>query len=490
MNWNFGARLVDRLGLSSQIIDAATGRAVSSEDLPKLIASYAGALLSAGLEKGDRVLIGCSLSPSCVLAYIGVIFAGLVAVPVDDRMLASSLTVFLENTGAKAVWTETELRGSDTAVGSTLFLHGDLAVQGHNAPPVPCEGNDVAVLMGTSGSTGIPRFVRITHRNLIANTEAIVLSQRLRNDERAMLILPLNYCFGASVLHTHLYQGGSIVLDRRFMFPDRVLQAVAQFDCTTFAGVPTVYNVLLRRSSIRQMSLPSLRRFLQAGGSLTVERVNEMRSLFPQTDFFVMYGQTEATARISCLEPKRWDEKSGSVGRPLPDLEVAIEDEEGNRLPPGHLGELLVKGPSISPGYWNDPEETNRVFRDGWLRTRDLARQDAEGFLWIEGRLAGFLKMRGTRVSFAEVEQRVVTIPGVYDCAAVAVDHPEAGEALALFVVPDPGVAIAAEEVRRRLPAHWTLDSVHLVSQLPMTATGKVARSVLAARGRELHASV
>ena len=119
-----------------------------------------------------------------------------------------------------------------------------------------------------------------------------------------------------------------MVFDRRFMFPDKVLQAIVQFDCTTFAGVPTVYNVLLQRSNIRRIAMPSLRRFLQAGGALAREKISEMRAVFPQVKFYVMYGQTEATARISCMEPERWEEKPGSVGRPLDNLIVSIVDEQ------------------------------------------------------------------------------------------------------------------------------------------------------------------
>ena len=225
--------------------------------------------------------------------------------------------------------------------------------------------------------------------------------------------------------------------------------------------------------------MPSLRRFLQAGGGLAPQRINEMRTAFPTTRFYVMYGQTEATARISCMEPERWEEKPGSVGRPLDNLMVRIVDEEGNDLPAGQIGELLVKGPSICSGYLNDPEETRRVFSDGWLRTRDLARQDEEGYLWIEGRKGAFLKMRGMRVSFPEVEAKVTSIPGVYECVARAIDHPEAGEALVLFIVPEQGARIGVEEVRRHLPAHWPIDSIRLVSELPKTSAGKIALSSL-----------
>jgi acyl-coenzyme A synthetase/AMP-(fatty) acid ligase len=354
-------------------------------------------------------------------------------------------------------------------------------------PPAVCASSDLAALMATSGSTGVPRFVMVSHGNLIANTEAIIRSQDLTANEVAMLILPVSYCFGASLLHTHLYQGGAIVFDRRFMFPDKVLQAIAQYGCTTFAGVPTVYNVLLRRSSIRKIPLPSLRRFLQAGGGLAPERISEMRELFPKVKFYVMYGQTEATARISCMDPDRWNDKAGSVGQPLDNLTISIVDEGGNAVEQGQVGQLLVQGPSICSGYFNDEEETRRIFRGGWLHTGDLARRDADGFLWIEGRTGSFLKIRGIRVSLAEVEAKVTALPGVYECGACAVDHPEAGQALVLLIVPDQGASLVTEEIRHRLPAHWTLDSIRVVSELPKTSAGKIARPALAVLGKELH---
>jgi len=483
---NFAGRLVKRLGRCSYLVDAATRRTIQPEELPRLIVAYGASLISAGLREGDRVLIGCSLSPATALVYLGAIYAGLVAVPVEDRLLATSASTFLEMTAARAVWTEAGVRGGGTGKGSVLWLQGDLAKSSSEImPPAACEASDAAALMATSGSTSVPRFVIVTHGNLIANTEAIIRSQRLARDERAMMILPVSYCFGASLLHTHLYQGGGVVFDRRFMFPDRVLQAIADFSCTTFAGVPTVYNVLLRRSNMQGVPMPSLRRFLQAGGALASDKVRKMREEFPQVPFYVMYGQTEATARISCMEPERWEEKPGSVGRPLDNLTLSIADDLGTDLPAGKTGELRVKGPSVCAGYLNDPEETRRVFLEGWLRTGDLARRDEEGYLWIEGRKGAFLKMRGIRVSLAEVEERVATIPGVYECAACAVGHPEAGEALVLFIVPDPGATVDAEQVRRHLPAHWALDSIRSISQLPKNSAGKITRPSLSVLGKE-----
>jgi acyl-CoA synthetase (AMP-forming)/AMP-acid ligase II len=477
---NFGGQLTKRLGEHSYLIDAATGETILPRDLPSLISSFGASLLSAGLKAGDRILIGCALSPPSSIAYLGAMYAGLVAVPVEENVLISSLPALVKGTRARAVWTEKDSRVEGIADMGVLALHGHpTEAKPDQMPPAPCAESDLAVLVATSGSTGVPRFVMVSHGNLTANTEAIIRSQSLRADERAMLIMPVSYCFGASVLHTHLYQGAGVVFDSRFMFPDKVLHGINKYECTTFAGVPTVYNILLRRSNLRSIPMPSLRRFLQAGGPLAPQRVAEMRAAVPRTKFYVMYGQTEATARISCLDPEYLDEKLGSAGRPLDNLTVRIVDENERDLPVGQSGEIIVRGPSITLGYLDEPEESRRVFKDGWLRTGDLAHLDADGYIWIDGRKGTFLKMRGVRVSFAEVEARLAAIPGVYECAAAAVPHPESGEALALYIVPDKEAREVVERVRRSLPTYWTCESINIVSEIPKTARGKVSRGSL-----------
>jgi acyl-CoA synthetase (AMP-forming)/AMP-acid ligase II len=479
---NFSGRLVKRLGEHSCLIDAATGETITPSDLQPLIAGFGSSLLSAGLKAGDRILIGCISSPSSSIAYLGAMYAGLVSVPVEEGVLVASIRNLLRDTGASAVWTEKCTQFDRVSANEVRFLHGRPSERTASpSPPAPREENDLAALVATSGSTGVPRFVMISHGNLIANTEAIIRSQGLSQDERAMLVLPVSYCFGASVLQTHLYQGGGVVFDRRFMFPDKVLHAINKYECTTFAGVPTVYNILLRRSHLFSIAMPSLRRFLQAGGPLAPPRIAEMRSVSPNAKFYVMYGQTEATARISCLEPERLDEKLGSVGRPMDNLKLRIVDEDCNDLPAGQVGEILVNGPSITLGYFNAPEDSRRVFSQGWLRTGDLAHLDTDGYIWIDGRKGKFLKMRGVRLSFAEVEAKVAAVPGVYECAAAAIPHPEVGEALALFIVPDNGASDIIDKVRQSLPVHWTCESIQIVPKIPKTARGKVARDSLSA---------
>ena len=477
---NFAGRLLRRLGENSHLIDAATGQTLSGKEVPGLIVGFAAGFLSAGLQADDRVLISCGLSPASTLAYLGAMYAGLVPVPVDERALATSGDSLFARARAKAVWVAKRVRCDWATKNGVTQIEGSFGARpAHSLPPAPCAEEDLAVLMPTSGSTGAPRLVMVSHGNLSANTEAIVRNQRLGTGEKAMLIMPVRYCFGASVMHSHLYQGGGVVLDSRFMFPDKVLHAINTYGCTTFAGVPAVYNILLRRSNFRSIRLPGLRRFLQAGGALAPESIRQIHSIVPTADYFVMYGQTEATARISSLPPDRLDEKLGSVGLPLDNLVIRIIDDEGRELGAGQTGEIQVRGPSICSGYFDDPEATERKFGDGWLKTGDFACRDDEGYLWIKGRTSEFIKIRGVRVSFGEVETKVAAVPGVYECAATATRHPEAGEGLALFIVADDGASIVAERVRRALPPQWTCVSVRVVPELPKTENGKIARSQL-----------
>lgn len=483
---NFAGRIVQRLGNASCLIDAASDETISPSELARRIIGFAQGFIASGLQPGNRIVIACSLTPASTLAYLGAMYACIVPVPIEERLVGSCDEALLTRSQAKAVWSANP-RVCDWArrKGIRCLDVSVAAVSSTELAPHPCDDNDLAALMPTSGSTGLPRLVMVTHGNLRSNTEAIIRSQNLGADERAMLIMPISYCFGASVMHTHLYQGGAVVYDSRFMFPDKVLHAVNAHQCTTFAGVPIIYNILLRRSNLKSIPLPRLRRFLQAGGSLAPDSVREMRQTVASADFYVMYGQTEATARISCLPANELPNKLGSAGIPLDNLQVRIADEQGRELPDGEVGEIQVHGLSVCAGYLDDAQATARKFGGGWLKTGDFASRDKHGYLWIKGRTDEFIKIRGVRVSVGEVECKVAALAGVSECAAVGVKHPEAGEALALLVVAEKTAQSEngnfGERVRRSLPPHWTCVSVKLVTELPRTSNGKIARSELPA---------
>ncbi len=383
-----------------------------------------------------------------------------------------------ERTGAKALWLPSKTWANRIETDLPVLIGAD-ALKGPPREATPRGGDDLAALMSTSGSTGTPRYVIVSHANLLANTQAIAQSQGLTNSDRAMLILPLSYCFGASVLHSHLFVGADVVLDRRFMFPDKVLAAIDDHQCTSLAGVPTVFRILLRRASL-DIALPSLRQFLQAGGPLDETSIAQMRKAYPHARFLVMYGQTEATARITTRIVESCD-TPGNVGQALNNLELRLTDEKGDILPPGKLGEVWVRGPSICRGYWQEPDATAERLIDGWLRTGDLGRLAADGTLSIEGRLSQFIKVRGRRLSLAEVEHRAQAAEGAHEIAACATDHAEAGQALMLFVVIDPNADAknASSAIRKLLPNAWTIAEIQIVESLPKTASGKLDRSAL-----------
>jgi len=481
---NFAGRVVQRLGNASCLIDAASGEAIS--ELPRRILGFALGLLASGLQPGDRVLIACALTPASSLAYLAAMYAGIIPVLIEERLLGESGDALLSRSQAKALWSAKQSICGWAQQRGIRCLDASVEVKAPaGLAPHSCADDDLAALMPTSGSTGLPRLVMVTHGNLRSNTEAIIRSQNLGSDELAMLIMPISYCFGASVMHTHLYQGGSVVYDSRFMFPDKVLHATNTHQCTTFAGVPIIYNILLRRSNLKSIPLPTLRRFLQAGGALASESVREVREIVPSADFYVMYGQTEATARISCLPPQELQNKLGSAGLPLDNLQLRIADDQGREVRDDEVGEIQVRGPSVCAGYLDDAEATTRKFGGGWLKTGDFASRDEDGYLWIKGRTDEFIKIRGVRLSIGEVEAKVAALAGVSECAALAVQHPEAGEALALLVVAEKAAQSKngdlSERVRRSLPSHWTCVSVKLVSELPRTSNGKIARSELPA---------
>lgn len=467
---NFGDLLCDRAS-AARLVDAASGSELTAQHIAR-----ASGWWQQRADVGDRVLLGCDLTALSAVSLLGAMHAGLVPVPVDGATLLSTGADLAARTKARAIWVARERYAGDltAAVGDDMLTTSVAAA-------VPRAPSDLAALMCTSGSTGRPRLVRVSHGNLLANTEGIVSTQGLGADDRACLVLPVSYCFGASVLYSHLYVGADVVFDSRFMFPDKVLRSMAEWRCTTFAGVPTNYRILDRRSSIASIPQPTLRRWLQAGGALDEDTISGIREAVPGATFYVMYGQTEATARITTRDPG--NPTTGSVGRPLPGVQLRIVDASGAAVPSGTTGEVQVRGASVCSGYWDATEDTER-FGDGWLRTGDLGCLDDDGALSVHGRLDRFIKVRGRRVSLADVELRVGRANGVREVAAVAVDHVEAGEALAVWVVAaettDSGTV--ERDVRASLPTEWTVQSVRIIASLPLTANGKIDRTALRAR--------
>lgn len=296
--------------------------------------------------------------------------------------------------------------------------------------------NRLAEILFTSGSTGVPKGVMLTHLNLRANTESILSYLKLTSSDSMLLVLPLYYCYGLSVLHTHLRVGASIFLNNNFILLGSVINNMIKYKCTGFAGVPSHFQMLLRKSqTFKDTTFPHLRYVTQAGGKLHEAFIEEFITAFPTVDFFVMYGQTEATARLAYLPPSLVKSKLGSIGKPIPGVTLNIVDKEGKLVEVGKVGEIVVKGDNIMKGYFNDLVGTSETLKDGWLYTGDLGMADKDGFVYLTARKKGILKVGGERISPKEIEEVIVSIPEVIDSTVVAIDDELLGEAIKAIVV-------------------------------------------------------
>jgi acyl-CoA synthetase (AMP-forming)/AMP-acid ligase II len=248
--------------------------------------------------------------------------------------------------------------------------------------------------------------------------------------------------------------------------------------------VPSTFAILMSRTRIEDFDLGSMRYLTQAGGAMTRAAIQRMRELVPSARFFVMYGQTEATARLTYLDPDRLDEKLGSIGKPLAGIDIEVRDFDGNVLPPGQTGELCARGPNIMLGYWRDDEATREVVVDGWLHTGDLAHRDEEGFLYIDGRLVEMIKVGSFRVSPLEIEEVLATLPGIAEMAVASTPDPLLGQAVKAVLVLREGATLDERQVkahcREKLASYKVPKVVEFASELPRTSSGKVQRFKLA----------
>jgi acyl-CoA synthetase (AMP-forming)/AMP-acid ligase II len=467
--------------------------AMTHGELRESVVRFASALLDRGHEKGDRVGIIAENSPFFVIAYLAIIRAGLVAVPFETAISRGSFSEIAVSTGIRTLFVSDRcakrVRPWAGAEGISVWAESD----GFPAPGRPDATfpeidarRDLASLMFTSGSTGCPKGVMVTHRNIECNTRDIIDYLGLSRSDRVMVVLPFHYCFGLSLLHTHLTAGGSLVLNNHFkLFPEAVLADMRRRECTGLAGVPSTYQILLRRSRFCSLSFPQLRWFQQAGGKLPNLCIREILESFPTTRFFLMYGQTEGTARLSYLSPDRLADKLGSVGHGLPSTHLEVIKADGTPVAPGsdELGEIVASGDNITLGYWTDPAETSKVFKNGRLHTGDLARVDADGFIFIVDRERDMIKSGGHRIGAKEVEDVIAELPGVVEVAVVGAPHDILGEAVKAFVVPTDDGDLTARHVqahcRRRLPAFKAPEEVIFLRTMPHNGSGKILKPEL-----------
>jgi long-chain acyl-CoA synthetase len=460
----------------------------SYADLRAAAGMLAAELAALNLPAGSRVGVLGANSLFWVAAYLAIMKLNHVAVPFSDKATPEDVRRNTDLAGCAAVFVDRRcLRRFLPAFGDGIAVITDDALTSNGEPHWPAESSTDpsadAVLMFTSGTTNLPKGVRVTHGNIQANTESIITYLGVRRNDRALVILPFYYCYGASLLHTHLRLGARLVLCNLFVFPETAIDMLEAQECTVFAGVPSSFQLLLRAGSFATRELPSLRIIQQAGGKLSPILVEELLAAKPDARLFVMYGQTEATARLSYLPPDKLIEKMGSIGKGIPGVELRVLGDDMMPVGPGETGEIYATGKSISPGYYADPESSVSKFTPHGLRTGDLATVDSDGYIFIVDRRDDFIKSWGYRVSSQEVEACALRMEQLVSVAAIGVPDIEAGEAITLFVMVRPGTEVTPDDVlnccRKHLPKYMVPRSVVILDAMPLNANGKIAKPKL-----------
>ena len=494
---------------------------LSYGEMAAAVRALAGHLTARGIGPGSRVLLALPNLPATVVAGLALNALGATSVEVSREWGAEILSDIVRRADVRhafvwardvQLWREalderpldhlwavhrgalpTALEDAFAGMPATLFLEDGRIDPDLAAAPL-LSMRDLtpdwpALVLYTSGSTGVRHGVVQTFRNVDANTRSIVEYLGLTAEDRALLALPLYYCYGRSVLQTHLFVGGSVFLEGRMAFPRTVLEAIAAEGCTGFAGVPLTFEIFRRQVDISAIKLPRLRYLTQAGGAMAPDTIAWVRAAFRPARLYVMYGQTEATARLSYLPPEQAEDKAASIGIPIPGVELRVVDDLGRELPPGGIGELVARGPNVTPGYLDEPDETAAILHDGWLQTGDLAECDADGFFFHRGRVKEMIKIGGHRVSPIEIEQVVARHPDVAEAAVIGIPHQLMGEVTHAIVVPRPGTTPDQADLHRfcreRMPAYRVPAGFTLVPALPRNESGKLLRAEVAAQHRE-----
>ena len=486
------------------LVDA--DRRLSYTALWQQVRALAAQFWKSGLGRGDRVALILPNGIEAVVACYATWLAGAVVVPLNAQARARDFTVWLAHSDARFVVCEEDHRDVSEALRAlaspptriTAGVDGfnDARADAAHAADVPTEpaaldeiaSHDLAMLLYTSGTTGQPKGVMLSHANLAANTDSIVAYLGLDSSDSIVASLPFYYSYGASVLHTHLAVGARLVIERNLVFPHVMVETMVRERVSGFAGVPSSFVLLLNRVPLAQFDLSALRYVTQAGGAMAPAVIQRLRAALPQARLFVMYGQTEASARLTWLPPARLDEKPGSAGLPIAGVRIEVRDDAGAALPAGTPGEVWVCGANVMRGYWKDPAASAAVLHDGWLKTGDMGHLDEEGFLFLCGRRSDMIKTGAHRVHPQDIEEVIAELDSVAEVAVVGVDDDVLGQTIKAFVVSATSTPLSAEQIkahcRARLAPYKIPKEVETVDSLPRTASGKIRRAQLMQESR------
>ncbi|HOK45893.1 MAG TPA: AMP-binding protein [Bryobacteraceae bacterium] len=488
-------------------------RRLTYRELDEQANRLAHAMMAEGVCRWDRVAIYLENSPEAVIAMFAALKAGGIFLVINPTTKADKLAYILDNCRAKVLVTDVSKRSEVEAAlpnapkteavlvagshpepfGGRRFrtLQECLADFSPERPPKQCINVDPAALIYTSGSTGRPKGVMLSHLNICSAAESITTYLENTADDVILDVLPLSFDYGLYQVLMAFKVGARVVLERSFAYPYSVIETAMRENITGLPIVPTMASILLQMD-LSQIRLPSLRYITNTAAALPTSHIRRLREAFPHAKLYSMYGLTECK-RVSYLPPEQLDIRPASVGKAIPNSEVYLVDEAGNRVGPGVPGELVVRGANVMMGYWEAPEETAKVLKPGLfpgervLYTGDVFTMDEEGYLYFVGRKDDIIKTRGEKVSPKEIEEVLYSIDGIVDAAVVGVPDPILGQAIKAIVTLRPDCKLTAKEIQKhctqRLEDFMVPKIVEIRDSLPRTTSGKISKRLLAAAG-------
>ncbi len=490
----------------------AAGTWASYREIHQRSDALAASLIRDGVARGDRVVVFMDNSVAAVVALYAILKSGAVMVPVNPLTKPDKLAFILKDAEAAAFVGDGHLRSVyetawETYRPSIVIVNGgdkrdtghgvrmlDEAASAGACPEAATIDQDLAAIIYTSGSTGSPKGVMLTHHNMVSAARSVSGYLGLTAADRILCCLPLAFDYGLYQVLMGFMVGACVILERSFAFPAAVVKVMAQEQVTVFPGVPTIFSILLAREGILDAhDWRAVRAITNTAASLPPEHIKRLKARFPKARIFSMYGLTECK-RVTYLAPEELERRPTSVGRGMPNQEVYLIDADGRRLPPGSVGELVVRGSHVMRGYWRRPEETAQRLKAGpypgerVLHTGDVFHMDEDGYLYFIGRSDDIIKSRGEKVSPKEVENVLYAMPAVREAAVIGVDDEVLGQAVHAFVVVDAKARHTERDIVRHcheyLESYMVPKVVHIVSALPKTDTGKIRKTGLAAAAR------
>lgn len=496
-----------------------TQQRLSYAEVARQSAGLANGLRQAGLKRGDRVGIYLNASIPQVLSIFGVSHAGGVFVPINTLLFPEQVTHIACDCQIKGLITTTsKLVNLENTLKQIHSLEFVVVVADDEIPTLPlpvhdfeylCQqasltrtddvtiGNDLAALLYTSGSTGKPKGVMLSHAQIMAGASIVSDYLSINERDRILAILPFSFDAGLNQLTTAFQQGATLVL-MTFTFAREIVQKLAQEEITALAGVPTLWSLLVQSNSgLHKQPLHCLRYITNTGGAMSQSVLTQLRSLLPITEIFLMYGLTEAF-RSTYLPPEELDLRPTSMGKAIPNTEILVINDKGERCAPGEIGELVHRGPTVSMGYWQQPELTAQRLRPNPLLpsclaerdlvcySGDLVKMDEDGFLYFVGRRDTLIKSSGFRISPSEVEEILMQSELLQGAAVVGVPDDILGQAVKAFVVPKADVALDIGALTafcaEHMPRYMVPKQIESLEVLPKTTSGKVDYTALRCR--------